>query len=86
METLVFILCSVIIWIAGVTGGYFLCKRRHAKTELKWEHEGKPLGTIRGIDAGDEGIYFQLELEVMPEVLMQKDKACFKIKKVSTRE
>lgn len=86
METLVFILCSVIIWIAGIAGGYFLCRKKHAKNELKWKHEGRPLGTIRGIDAGDEGIYFQLELEVMPEVLIEKDKACFEIKKISARE
>lgn len=86
MEPVVFILCAVAILAGGITGGYFLCKRKHAKSELKWKHESRPLGTIRGIDAGEDGIYFQLELEVMPEVLIQKDKACFEIKKVSSRE
>lgn len=86
METILFILCAAVILAAGIVGGYFLCRRKYAKNELKWKHEGRPLGTIRGIDAGDEGIYFQLELDVIPEVLMEKDKACFEIQKVSTRE
>lgn len=86
METIVFVLCAAAILIAGIVVGYFLCRRKHAKSELKWKHESRPLGTIRGIDAGEDGIYFQLELEVMPEVLIQKDKACFEIKKVSSRE